>query len=198
MTTVFMTLAAVMVATGLAALWQSFRGVLGGGPAATGAFGSELPERVALEAEKRTLLRSLKDIEFDRQLGKVSDADFDRLNKAYRRRAKRVLQLLEQDLQPYMERAEREIAKAMGETSGGRTSGKGSAHRRRKGKSKGRAPARLECPSCGVDNALDALHCKGCATRLAPIICEKCGTQNDPDARFCKSCATKVGGSEDE
>jgi len=196
MTTVFMVFAALMVAGGLAALWQSLRGVLGGGPAAIGEFGSQVPKRVALEVEKRTLLRSLKDIEFDRDLGKISDDDFQRLNKAYRRRAKKVLQLLDHDLEPHLERAAREVADAMGQKSDG-PSRAGAARRDKRKKATASADA-LICPSCGTSNDADAAHCKGCAARLAPIDCAKCGKTNDPDAKFCKSCASKLGGSEDE
>ncbi|MBX3270816.1 MAG: zinc ribbon domain-containing protein [Sandaracinaceae bacterium] len=206
----FMVLAGAAAMAAMAALWVSLRVAFGGGRS----FGSDtargLPERTALEAEKHTLLRAIKDIAFERELGKLSDEDFERLDRAYRARAKRVLALLDQDIEPFLVRAENEIAEAMGESEdrgpyrrGGAARKKGK-HRAKGGEKRPARPARaaklapakggLECPACGVDNDLDAQHCKSCGARVAPIVCEACGTENDPDARFCKGCAAKLGG----
>lgn len=197
----FMLLAGAAVLAGLGALWLSLRTAFGGGPASSGDVGAGLPERVALEAEKRTLLRAIKDIQFERELGKLSAEDFERLDKAYRRRAKRVLALLEHDLEPYIARAEKEIADAMGEAEDRGPYRRGGKVRRR---NEGRpakaaaAPAGVPCPACDVVNDLDAVHCKACAARIAPLVCAACGTQNDPDARFCKACAKKLQRSDDD
>ncbi len=198
--TVFMVLAGSMIMLGLAALWQSLRSAFGGGPSLGGDAGIGLPERAALVAEKQTLLRAIKDIQFERELGKISEEDFDRLDKAYRRRAKRVLALLDQDLEPYLRRAEKDIADAMGEAEDRGPYRRGAA-RRKKGQGKAKPAEKklrgVECPACGVDNDRDAVHCKACAARVAPQICAKCGTENDPDAKFCKACAKKLGSGDD-
>lgn len=197
--TVFMVLAGAMVMLGLAALWQSLRSAFGGGPAFGSDVGGGLPERKALIAEKQTLLRAIKDIQFERELGKISDEDFDRLDKAYRRRAKRVLALLDQDLDPYRVRAEKEIADAMGEADEHGPYRRGTRKKNEKGGAKVAAkPRGVECPACGVDNAKDAVFCKSCAARIAPLVCAKCGTENDPDAKFCKACATRLEGADDD
>jgi hypothetical protein len=196
----FMALAGTAVLAGLGALWLSLRTAFGGGPAASGDVGAGLPERVALEAEKRTLLRAIKDIQFERELGKLSAEDFERLDKAYRRRAKRVLALLEHDLEPYAARAEKEIADAMGEAEDRGPYRRGGKVRRRKEAPPAKPTAfrGIPCPACEVVNDFDALHCKACAARIAPLVCAACGTQNDPDARFCKACAAKLQGSDDD
>ncbi|MCA9606657.1 MAG: zinc ribbon domain-containing protein [Myxococcales bacterium] len=199
--TLFMVLAGSMVMLGLAALWQSLRSAFGGGPAigSDGAVG--LPERTALVAEKQTLLRAIKDIQFERELGKISEEDFERLDKAYRRRAKQVLALLDQDLEPYRVRADKEIADAMGEAEDRGPYRRGGSGRKKKKGTPAKQAARprgVECPACGVDNAKDAVFCKACAVRIAPLVCAKCGTENDPDAKFCKACAAKLEGGDDD
>lgn len=193
---VFIGLAGVMLLAAMAALWQSLRSAFGGGPAETLGGGDAEGERAALLSEKKTLLRAIKDIQFEREVGKISDEDFARLDRAYRRRAKEVLRLLDQDLGEYLTEAERLVADAMGESED-------KTKRRKKAKAKAKAKGRrkkkpapkkaqLECPSCGAKNDLDAVFCKECATRLAPVECPSCGAENDPDAKFCKECATPL------
>ena len=210
----FIVLAGVATLAGLAALWLSLRTAFGGGTGSLTGADAGLPERQALIAEKNTLLRAIKDIAFERELGKFSDEDFERLDKAYRGRAKNVLHLLDQDIEPFLERADREVAKAMGEEGARGPYRKGGAAPRTKpkaGKSNrakksaattqskpkprpGRSvEPQLTCPDCGAANSADAVHCKQCAARIVPIPCPRCDTENDPDAKFCKSCAEPLG-----
>lgn len=174
----FTALAAVMLLLSMAALWQSLRGVFGGGPEAFASTGA-LPERSALLDEKETLLRAIKDIGFEREVGKISDEDFRRLDRAYRQRAKEVLRALDDDLAPYLQRAETLIDEAV-------------VRPVRTPKKKRSAPVSIDCPACGTDNDLDAIHCKACGARIEELECVACGTANDPDAKFCKQCATPL------
>jgi len=48
-----------------------------------------------LQAEKKTLLRALKEIEFDHQMGKMSDEDAAQLERYYRSRAIEVLKAID-------------------------------------------------------------------------------------------------------
>lgn len=210
----FIVLAGVATLAGLVALWQSLRTAFGGGPGALTSGDAGLPGRQALIAEKNTLLRAIKDIAFERELGKFSDEDFERLDKAYRGRAKKVLHLLDQDIEPFLEKADRAVAEAMDEEGARgpyrrrratgksrqkaakarrRSAARGSATRGRDQRTHDRDPDGLPCASCGVLNDADAVHCKGCAARIAPIECPRCDTENDPDAKFCKSCAEPLG-----
>lgn len=190
---VFIGLAGVMLLAAMAALWQSLRSAFGGGPGETLGGGDAEGERMALLAEKKTLLRAIKDIQFEREVGKISDEDFARLDRAYRRRAKEVLKLLDQDLGEFLSEAEKLVAGAMGDDAT-------KTKRRKKAKSKGETKRRpkkkrepqLECPECGADNALDATFCKECGARVAPVECPSCGVHNDPDAKFCKACAKSL------
>lgn len=204
---VFIALAGATIVLGLAALWQSLRVAFGGGPDALAGSDLGLPERTALVAEKKTLLRTIKDIEFDKELGKISDEDFARLDKAYRRRAKRVLYLLDQDIMPFLRKAEAEVAAAMGEAGKPHRKDRTlerkkkkpdaptEARKRKKKKKKKRVapePIELVCPQCATRNDADAQHCKECAARIAPFACPRCETLNDPDAVYCKQCAERI------
>jgi len=201
LSTFLMALAGAAVLAGLAALWQSLRTTFGGGPASLSGVDVGLPARQALLAEKTTLLRTIKDIAFERELGKISDDDFARLDRAYRGRAKRVLSLLDEDIEPFLAKAERAVAEAMGEVGEGDAGergrrrakrAKGARGAKRKRKRQRRQPSAapsLSCHSCGVPNDVDAAYCKGCAARLSPLDCPRCETRNDADARYCKSCA---------
>ncbi len=112
----FIVLSSTALLLALVALWSSLRQALG---AASGEVGpaletTELPDRAALLDEKKSLLRAIKDLEYEHAVGKISPEDFKRLDLAYRIRAKEVLSLLEQDLAPYQARAEDLVAHYVG------------------------------------------------------------------------------------
>jgi hypothetical protein len=119
----FMVLASSALLLALVALWSSLRRALAAvGDAAPSLEGSELPDRAALLDEKKSLLRAIKDLEYEHAVGKISPEDFGRLDLAYRVRAKEVLALLEQDLAPYRAKAEALLAARVGlEPSAART-----------------------------------------------------------------------------
>jgi hypothetical protein len=103
--TVFLVLAWLALAAGIAFFWQSVRAAL---RAAPGPDDADLVsvDRAWLLDEKEAALRALKDLEFERGMGKVSEADFVRLQAQYRARARAVLAALDTDLGPWRARAE--------------------------------------------------------------------------------------------
>ena len=52
--------------------------------------------RKELEREKQSLLKALKELDFDHQMGKVSDKDFADISATYRARAIRVMRQLDE------------------------------------------------------------------------------------------------------
>ncbi len=117
----FMVLASVALLSALIALWSSLRTALSaaaGQGAGESLDAAELPDRAALLDEKKSLLRAIKDLEYEHAVGKIAAEDFERLNHAYRVRAKEVLGLLEKDLLPYQARAEALIAQAIPTSAG--------------------------------------------------------------------------------
>lgn len=118
--------------------------------------------RAALEREKTLVLRSIKELEFDRAMGKVSAKDFDEMAGRLRARAMTLMKLIDAGGTGYREAIERELNDRMHK------------HTRRAGASD---PAESV-----VAPTKDA----------APRSCASCETVNDPDARFCKGCGTSL------
>lgn len=110
--------------------------------------------RAALEREKTLVLRSIKDLEFDRAMGKVSEKDFAEMSARLRMRAAGLIRQLDAGT-VYREQIEKEVSKRAGRTSESRTSDPGS-----------RIPSPVtavnSCPSCSTANDADARFCKHC------------------------------------
>jgi hypothetical protein len=143
----------------LLALWQSLRQLLIGSPTAQVAAAPRDAKREGLLREKQELLTAIRDVRFEHELGKVSDADFERLEQRYRARARDVLRELDEQIAPYRDEARALLQRAIG---GPR------ALEPDKGKS---APApvasgAVACAQCGAGNDSDALFCKKCGARL--------------------------------
>jgi hypothetical protein len=96
--------------------------------------------RTTLEHEKALVLRAIKELEFDRAMGKVSEHDFTDMSGRLRARAARLIRQLDAS-GTYREQIEREIAKRVG-------------------------PAANICEHCQVANDLDARFCKKCGAAL--------------------------------
>lgn len=181
----FIGVASVLAVLALLAMYQSFRGVFGHRGVTTGLRAS-LPERAALLDEKNALLRAIKDIAFEHEVGKLSDADFQRLDRSYRLRAKEVLRKLDEDLAPFIARAEELVAGALEPAPEERE-----AAPPKKAKKRAKAERR-ECPKCQTLNRADAEWCKECGARVVPLSCAACGSTNEPDAKFCIKCAAAL------
>jgi hypothetical protein len=119
--------------------------------------------RAALEREKMLVLRSIKEVEFDRAMGKISDADFHEMAARLRARAAGLLRQLDADRSGYRALIERELATRVG-----------------------RVPVSTPPPATARAATQDARAYPGGT-------CPACGTSNDPDARFCKSCGDRIG-----
>jgi ribosomal protein L40E len=115
-------------------------------------------ERQTLADEKESLLRNIKDLEFEHEVGKISDADYQRLDASLRARARDVLRLLDEDLGPYRERAEVLIQKHLQKAVG-------SAPYRAPREPDTKVAERV-CAKCGTTNDVDAKFCKECAHRF--------------------------------
>ncbi len=102
--------------------------------------------RAALEREKMLALRSIKELEFDRAMGKLSDADWRDMSGRLRARASRLMRQLDAG-SGYRGQIERDLAKRLGEAA---PAPKSSA----------------ACPSCATVNDPDARFCKGCGSKL--------------------------------
>ena len=113
-------------------------------------------------------LRALKEIEFDRATGKLSDSDYEQLKAKYTQEA---------------------LAALRGETG---------YEKRETGHVPASATtcpvSRVPCPEHGTRPESDAQFCSECGRRLgsAPGYCVRCGTALEDDARYCNRCGTRV------
>jgi len=91
-------LASVGLLAALGYLWRSIR--LGLGAEGTAQFRTQTTrlERARLLDEKRALLQGLRELSEDLEAGKISQDDFDKVEKNLKRRAVRVIQALEADI----------------------------------------------------------------------------------------------------
>jgi hypothetical protein len=107
-------LAALFLVAVLYALWQSVRALLVEGADRAIVASEPAAAREALLREKETLLRAIREAEMDRDVGKLSERDFERLNARLRARAREVLAALEAQVAPHRERARALVAGAGG------------------------------------------------------------------------------------
>ena len=101
------------------------------------------------EEQKRAVLRALKDLDYERSVGKISDQDYHELSARYREEAKRLIERVDESLTPARERAEKLLAERVAkdkEREAERAEReKASAKRRRPGRS--RPATRAEAPA---------------------------------------------------
>jgi hypothetical protein len=69
--------------------------------------------RAALEREKMLALRAIKELEFDRAMGKLSETDWQEMSGRLRTRAARLMRQLDAG-EGYRERIEHDLAKRLG------------------------------------------------------------------------------------
>jgi hypothetical protein len=150
--------------------------------------------RAALEREKMLLLRFIKDLEFDRRMGKVSEKDFAEMSARLRSRAARLIRQLDAG-SLYREQIEREIVRRLAGLStrdsglGARNSSGVQSTPVMPAGSRGADPAsRIPDP----ESPPAASEVAAPVTRSGPAECSACSAQNDSDAKFCKNCGARL------
>jgi len=104
--------------------------------------------RVALEREKLLVLRSIKELEFDKAMGKLSETDWQEMSTRLRTRAARLIRQLDAG-SGYRAQIEQDLKKRLGESAAG-----------------AQAPAANFCSQCGTARDADARFCKECGAKL--------------------------------
>lgn len=115
--------------------------------------------RKELEREKQALLKALKELDFDHQMGKVSAKDFAEISAQYRARAIRVMRRLDASGHDYESMIAQEIQKRLG---------KSTVDSRRSTAAQVEQSDPRRCAKCKTKNDADAEFCKKCGTKLAP------------------------------
>ena len=116
--------------------------------------------RAALEREKHLTLRAIKELEFDRAMGKLAEADFEEMSSRLRLRAAGLIRQLDAG-SGYRDRVERDLAARLKGSPGGARLSAEHAN----GGSATLLAERL-CASCSTVNDPDAKFCKSCGGKL--------------------------------
>ena len=136
------------------------------------------------ETPKGVALAALKEIEFDRETGKLSDEDYELLKAKYTVAAVEALRGEQKALVP--SDVEALIAARVHSLRSASTSPDTTAA----------VPGALvlaACDQCGPRPEADALFCSTCGRRLsAHQCCNRCGAVLVPGSRFCEACGRPV------
>jgi hypothetical protein len=139
------------------------------------------------ETPKGIALAALKEIEFDRATGKLSDVDYQMLMARYTGQAVEAMRAEEKLEQPAAAVPNVPVSAADSAAVESVIAAKVRAIRSGAG---GNAP---NCPTCGPRPESDAIFCSHCGNRLPTgHACEGCGAVLPPDGRFCEGCGRKV------
>ncbi len=117
--------------------------------------------RAALEREKQLTLRTIKELEFDRSMGKVSEDDYREMAGRLRARASRLIRQLDAGAS-YRTKIEQDLAKRLGAgaaTADGTVAADSTV-------ASAAAAAGQACAACSTLNDLDAKFCKSCGNKL--------------------------------
>lgn len=172
------TLAAAVV--GLAVIWLVLQPVLR--PSGRRALP---PEPVDPEETPRGIaLTALKEIEFDRETGKLSDADYQYLKGKYTALA---LDAMRQESE---EAASADIEAMVAAQVRALRSASAAIPSDAPSLPSGSNPS---CTTCGPRPEPDAIFCSSCGRRMPNrSACDRCGATLSPDSRFCETCGRQV------
>jgi hypothetical protein len=121
------------------------------------------PARDHEPSERERAIAALREVEFDRETGKLSDSDYAALKSTYTRKA---LAALRAEESPAAALPDDEVEAVI------------LAYRAR----------HSECQTCGPRPEPDAIYCSSCGRYLAGA-CGRCGAPvTEPAARFCSVC----------
>ena len=201
-----MTLSAVTMLAGIGLLWSSVQSL-------TGEANLSLDEALSFaapsaeEERKRAVLRALKDLEFERSVGKISQDDYDELSSRYRAEAKELLRALEAEQKPDIEKAEELFKKRLDQVD----------FKAEELEDDEEEPAEEERdePDGAVveeDDILTekpgevetdededlAIVTRAPSTTAPTRRCRECETRNDLDAHFCKKCGKPMASEEQQ
>jgi hypothetical protein len=138
----------------------------------------------ALATRKKMLLRAIKDLDVEHELGKLDDDDREQIGKMYRNELKDVMRQIDATLEPHRPKAEeaaRSYLARVGLVDGGY---------------RGITPeALVEKEVTSSDGSSGAEAPVATDTRVP---CAKCETKNESDAAFCKKCGASLAKADEK
>jgi len=148
----------------IALLWASVRTLSGDAPLPDDLemLAAQSLDVDGLAEQKRRVLRALKDLENERAVGRLDDADYETLAQRYRDEAKALMKRMDERVAPAMAEAE-ELARKYLKLHGASAPAPANAVVVAAPAAGAQAPSeRRTCVSCGVSNEVDAAFCKQC------------------------------------
>jgi rRNA maturation endonuclease Nob1 len=167
-------------AVGLAVLWLVLQPVL----RPTGREARPVEPVDPEETPKGIALTALKEIEFDKETGKLSDADYEFLKAKYTAAALDALrhdseEAASDDIEAMIAAKVRALRSASAATPSNASTLPPSSN--------------LSCTTCGPRPEPDAIFCSSCGRRLpSRWSCDRCGAALSPESRFCELCGRQV------
>jgi hypothetical protein len=167
------------------------------------------------EERKRSILRALKDLDYERSVGKLSDEDFAELSTRYRAEAKALLRSLEAELAPRRQKAEAKLLARLEKEGVLGAAGKAKSKSTRSAKQPSRGTSDLDAETGAATEAVSVAPPEATNERETPrsergasgdqdpetnsaTRCPSCQTTNDDDARFCKRCGATIDAKESD
>jgi hypothetical protein len=141
----------------------------------------------AEEEQKRSVLRALKDLEFEKSVGKISDEDYRMLSEGYRRQAKELMRALDASVEPMRAEIDALVAARLGEAPL-------PVEKKKKNRKRAAKPASTSAEAAGAASAEEAreVSAEGVPVPSEHPLCAACAAPNDTDARFCKRCGAAL------
>jgi len=169
------------------------------------------------EERKRSILRALRDLDYERSVGKVSDDDYHELSQRYRAEAKRVLRQIDEDLGPARKEAERALQRELfkagladappaSDSAAASPASEVATPSAAAPTTTAAAPDATEtvtvpapkptrgCTYCGERNELLVTSCKACGRELAAggeRLCHSCPARYPKDETICPVCGVE-------
>src|SRR5450432_221845 len=143
-----------------------------------------LGTRSAEEEQKRAVLRALKDLEYERSVGKISEDDYHEYSARYRAEAKRLIRDLDENLAEARKQVERELERRVAKLAQSDSVDEASEEER------AQPPATEVVEATSSPENSPPIAAKSPAKALRK--CGACHTRNELDARFCKSCGAAM------
>ncbi len=145
--------------------------------------GSADPVVEGLVVQRDAAYAAIKDLEFDHEMGKLSDADYRSMRAKMESKAVALLQ----ELDGHQLSARPRV--------GAGTDGDDVIEREiQRLRQTPRTPSRLTCPKCGTAHAAGDAFCYKCGASLRGARCPNCGTRASVGDKFCARCGARVKG----
>lgn len=170
---VVLTLAAAALLLVIFLLWSSVQ-ALAGESELTFEEAFSFGARSAEEEQKRAVLRALKDLEYERSVGKISEDDYHEYAARYRAEAKRLIQNLNEHLAEQRKQVERELERRLSNSN-----------------------EQLESVEPELTETEEVPEIEPKSGPAPGVECSACKTQNELDARFCKACGKSLSQAEE-